>query len=222
MKIRVGRLIEFVVIGAVIVPLAYVLLVIRPNATNPPTTTDGIGSTVTLGATPVPDSSLEPQPPKPGDCFTYGITFDQALPTIANQSLFATAVLIGEVTSVGDSRWVSGKEPPEEEKLGSSVYREVTVKPSYVAKGEVGVETTFRIPGGVIGCDRFLVVGFPDVKPGASFAFFVQSNGKVAAALSDLTAFEVWAVTEGGIVQTAADGELPIAAFVRGVEAAKP
>lgn len=28
-----------------------------------------------------------------------------------------------------------------------------------------------------------------DVKPGATFAFSVQSNGKVAAALSDLTAF---------------------------------
>lgn len=220
MKTRLGRLLEFGVILTVIIPLAYLLVVFRPNATKSPSG-DGIGSTVSQGATPPPDASLDPKPPQPGECFTYGTTFDQPLPTIRNQSTFASAVLIGDVTKVGDGQWVGGKEPPDDDKTGTSVYRDVTVQVSTVAKGKVGPETTFRIPGGMVGCDRYLVVGFPDVKPGDRFAYFVQGNGK-AAALSELTAFEVWGVTEAGIVETAADGELPIADFVRDVKAATP
>lgn len=127
---------------------------------------------------------------------------------------------------MGEANWVDAKEPAEDEKLANSVYREVTASVAELAKGVgVGQSVTFRIPGGLIGCDRYFVVGFPDaaMKAGAKVAFFLGSGGLTATdGLDKAYAISAWPVGKDGRIETPEDGSVSVSELVTDVRAASP
>lgn len=210
------------VLGVVVVPLIYLLLVRWQTAPGNPQV--GVGSTTANGASPAPDASLAPPSYGPDDCLTIGTTFDYPAQTIENQATFSRAVFVGTVSAVGEAQWVEGKEPADDEKLGNSVFREVTASVGELAKGAgVGKSVTFRVPGGVVGCDRYFVVGFPDdaMKPGRRIAFFLGSGGlKATDGLDKAYAISAWPVGEDGKIATPEDGSVSVTELVSDVKAA--
>ena len=88
-----------------------------------------------------------------------------------------------------------------------------------VAKGPDGPAIrSVLVPGGTVGCARFVVAGLPDLTVGELYAFFVERSSLTPpGGPSAPMTYTIWPVSAAGKVNTPLDGKVTIDAFVAAV-----
>jgi hypothetical protein len=150
---------------------------------------------VTVGLAPaVP--AVEPA----GECLTYATTYDRAPETVAGLASVATRVVAATVEEVGPARWKTADEKPPSERqnlTGDADMRLVrfSIKQDLGGGGANGAVVGW-IPGGVIGCHKFMVGGYPlDITPGQQFTLFLDDRQAPTRALGGVSqVMEMWPI----------------------------
>lgn len=170
----------------------------------------------------MPPASPSPQPS--AACGDYVITYDGPAPSIAEQAL-TPEIFIAEIVDVADAVLVPIGEHVSGEGEGSIVdqaFRLLTLDVTDVAKGsDRSSKRSIIVPGGTVGCARFVVAGLTDLAAGRRYAFFVeQSSLTLPGGPSAPVAYTAWPVSTAGEVKTPLDGDLTIDAFLSAVRSA--
>jgi hypothetical protein len=158
------------------------------------------------------DISLAPdvpaQPPT-SECLTYATVYDKIPTTMNDLARTSTFVVDATIEELGPARWRtdSGRAPTEKHSLTSDrVLRLVrlSIGQDLSQRGASGSVVAW-IPGGTMGCSKFLVGGYPiDLRVGDRFAFFLNSNNAPVTGLKGVSqVVEMWPIK--GSVATSPD-----------------
>lgn len=162
---------------------------------------------------------LDPtSPPEPltGRCESYSTIFDRLITTIEQDARASPAVVVGTVTGIGHAQWNTpdGRPPQRPDIDASRVLRLLRVGVETVVKGSAPTVVRLWIPGGVIGCNRFGMGGFPSVVDvGSRYVFFLGDIPPRTKLDGSIGVQKMWSV-EGGLVATDADGRVTLAALI--------
>lgn len=104
----------------------------------------------------------------------------------------------------------------------TNAYRLLSLEVTDVAKGPDGPAIrNVLVPGGTVGCARFVIAGLPDLTVGERYAFFLEGSSlTLPGGPSAPMTYTVWPVSAAGEVNTPLDGKLTIDAFVAAVRSA--
>jgi len=134
----------------------------------------------------------------------------------------SNGVVIGTVEEVGAARWdnAKGDRPSDELEITvANVVRPVRVSvEERVAGAAPSPDEVLWVPGGTIGCHRFILQGIPDLKPGARYVFFLSSRQPSMARAGELAGVAIWPVDETSHVVTPEDGSVSLSDFRRRVQ----
>ena len=158
-------------------------------------------------ATPTPDAT---------DCYRVMGGYKLRLTaSVATLSKMADAVVVGEVVSVGETRWATadGNEPARSVDRASvaDVYRLATfrvtrtgrIDPKMAASVKVGSTLIVRTSGGQIGCKKFLDERDPTFDVGQEIAAFLTvapQNQPGATLPGDYAVLDRWWVHENQVL----------------------
>jgi len=199
------------VVAVVLLALLVVTLQMRaPQATEP---VGGgavpVSSGATLSEAPAADvgegislGPAKPAEPPNAECLTYATVFDKILATVDDLARSSTAVVDATIEEVGPARWKTDTEqaPTEKQNLTSDrVMRLVrlSIAEDLSKRGASGSVVAW-IPGGTMGCSKFLVDSYPvDLRVGDRFAFFLNSNNPPLAGLKGVSqVVEMWPIKD--------------------------
>lgn len=208
------------------------------GASTPPGLAGGLASTTASEASAAPkagdttlaaaaatpraiDVRLAPDSPPAapeGPYLGHRTTYDRAPPTVALTTQISKAVIIGEITEVGPSRWNTADEMPPAEPnrmLGTDAMRILRVHVvQAITRGAPDQDATIWIPGGDIGCHQFLVDGFPATPTvGSRFALFLNDVVPANGVQGLYGVFQLWPLADDGKLQTPEDGTISTTKF---------
>ena len=147
-----------------------------------------------------------PEPPS-GECLDHTGIAEYVLPlTVEVMTRMSNGVVIGTVEEVGAARWDNAKGDRPSDEL------EITVGAA------PSPDEVLWVPGGTIGCHRFILQGIPDLKPGARYVFFLSSRQPSMARAGELAGVAIWPVDETSHVVTPEDGSVSLSDFRRRVQ----
>jgi len=150
---------------------------------------------------------------------TYSTSDDGVDPTIANLAPAADDIVVGTIVDIGDPEWnsVDGSDPGEP-RSADQVIRPVTIRVNAARETPEVSEMLVLAPGGTIGCQTFVLLGFPELRPGQQYAMFLTHAG-VNDGSTALATFEIWPVADS-VVDTAREGAVPLDEFLARIGAA--
>jgi hypothetical protein len=150
---------------------------------------------------PVSLVPLDPaQPPRelPPPCLIHMTTTDQLITTPAQDATSSLTVLIGRVSDVGSAQWNTpdGQPPGKVDLDAGSVLRLVRIEVESTIRGvAVPSVITVWILGGTIGCQQYLIGGFPrDVAIGDRYVVFLRSGLPRTGLTRVFQAWQLWSI----------------------------
>jgi hypothetical protein len=160
------------------------------------------------------------------DCSTYATSYDRIPPTAAMLAKLSSAVVVGVVQDVGEAQWNTkdGGPPSDINDLNADhVMRLVRVETDQTLKGATPTGTfTVYVPGGSIGCDKFIDGDHPaSLTPGDTFVFFLRDTPTRIALEGTWLAAQMWSVHADATIDTPAEGKLTLAQVVEEISATK-
>lgn len=166
----------------------------------------GASSETPASLTVLPEVALDPAvPPEelPGPCQSHVTVVDRVgLPLESEVGLFDT-ILIGRVRGVGAAQWntSTGAAPRLGNAEPSDVMRLVRIHWTSLFGQELPSVTTAWVPGGTIGCHKFVYGDIPELIPnGDEFAFFITSRRPSSGAPDVPSVGEMWRVVSGSVM----------------------
>jgi len=191
---------------------------IGPSRSSLPGVAGGSPAVQSVAATDTVLVPLDPSSPPEelvGPCLSHSTVFDRAITTVEQDASASTAVVVGTVVGIGRAQWntADGLAPERPSIEPSRVLRLLRVEVETIVKGTAPTVATTWIPGGVIGCHRFEMGGYPPVEVGSRYVFFINASAPRTKLEGVLGVWQMWSVV-GDRVNTAFEGRLPLATFI--------
>lgn len=164
----------------------------------------------------VPLDPTSPPQQLTGPCANYSTIVDRLITTIEQDARASSAVVVGTVVGIGKAQWNTpdGRPPQRPDVDASRVLRLLRIEVETVVKGTAPAVATIWIPGGMIGCDRFHMGGFPSVVDvGSRYVFFLSDIAPRLKLEGSMGVRKMWSV-EGDLVATDVEGRVTLAVLI--------
>ncbi|MBA2381574.1 MAG: hypothetical protein H0V73_05625 [Chloroflexi bacterium] len=193
----------------------------------PPASAPGPASGPVEPVAIVPLDPAEPPEELPPPCLTRMTTYDRMVTTPAEDAANSQTVVVGRVTGVGAAQWNTpgGRAPvtrPERSEA-ADVIRLIRIEVEETIRGvPVAPVITIWIPGGTIGCQRYLMGGFmDDIAIGDRYLVFVGDDSPRNGLVGVLQAWQLWPI-DGPRVTTEFVPNLSLADVLEQMRASPP
>jgi hypothetical protein len=171
-----------------------------------------------------PNNTPRYSPTPEASCITEHVTVDRIPLTIDSMAESMPAVAAGVFLGYEPARWntSSGMRPANLDEGAPEIYRPADIAIDEVIRGPLGNSVVAQVDGGQVGCDQYSFDTDPQLQLGKRYAFFLSYALDTTGGFGGVTLFQAWPIDINNLVQTSADGAVPLSRIVETMNSTEP